>query len=221
MSLVKRIKGDLEFLSIDPNDNMEFTTKLFTINGDLTVLGTTTTVESTDTLITDNILTLNSGENGPDGITLGVSGIEIDRGPNYLNVRMQYNETSDGWEATDNGTDFYSLFTVTELFDDKTPQLGGDLDVNNFKITSEIDDHIVIETGGGAGLLKIHSPLTIIEQVSDPQSLTGYNKLYAKEAGSGDSGIFFMRNIPEGEFGEAVGDELVSKTKAMIFSLIF
>jgi hypothetical protein len=49
------------------------------VTGDLNVLGTTTTVDSTIVEIKDNILILNSGETGA-GVTLGISGIEIDRG---------------------------------------------------------------------------------------------------------------------------------------------
>jgi hypothetical protein len=49
------------------------------ITGDLNVKGTTTTVESTDTTIKDNILTLNYGESN-DYVTLGTAGIRIDRG---------------------------------------------------------------------------------------------------------------------------------------------
>jgi hypothetical protein len=49
------------------------------ITGDLNVQGTTTTVESTNTTIKDNILTLNYGETNYY-VTLGSAGIRIDRG---------------------------------------------------------------------------------------------------------------------------------------------
>lgn len=49
------------------------------LNGNLTVLGTSTVVQSTIASIKDNMLVLNSGEPGP-GVTLGTSGIMIARG---------------------------------------------------------------------------------------------------------------------------------------------
>jgi hypothetical protein len=49
------------------------------ITGNLTVQGTQTSVESTVTQIKDNVITLNKGETGA-GITLGLGGIELDRG---------------------------------------------------------------------------------------------------------------------------------------------
>ena len=65
------------------------------ITGDLTVKGLTTTVNSIDTNITDNILFLNVGESG-NGITLsnGTAGIEIDRGDNDGgNAQFLFDET--------------------------------------------------------------------------------------------------------------------------------
>lgn len=63
------------------------------INGNLEVRGTTTTVESTDTTIADNIITLNEGEAGAGvSASLGyISGIEIDRG-SLPAARLVFNE---------------------------------------------------------------------------------------------------------------------------------
>ncbi|KKN12951.1 hypothetical protein LCGC14_1011350, partial [marine sediment metagenome] len=66
-----------------------------TIAGDLTVSGTTTTVNSTDLNITDNVILLNKDEVGA-GITLGSAGIEIERG-SLTNAKWIYDETNDWW----------------------------------------------------------------------------------------------------------------------------
>ena len=50
-----------------------------TLTGNLTVQGTTTTVNSSDLSLKDNIIVLNDGETG-SGVTLNTSGIRIDRG---------------------------------------------------------------------------------------------------------------------------------------------
>ena len=57
------------------------------ITGNLTVLGTTTTIDTAQMTIEDNIILLNKGEQGAL-ITKGTSGIEIDRGssPNALMI---------------------------------------------------------------------------------------------------------------------------------------
>jgi hypothetical protein len=63
------------------------------VTGNLNVKGTTTTVESTNTTVTDNILQLNFGQTG-NGISSALSyqaGVEIVRG-NYSNAQLLFNE---------------------------------------------------------------------------------------------------------------------------------
>jgi hypothetical protein len=61
------------------NGNITLDSPLTVVSGNLTVLGATTTVESTDATIKDNILVLNSGETNPY-VSLGTAGILIGRG---------------------------------------------------------------------------------------------------------------------------------------------
>ena len=88
------------------------------VTGDLEVKGTTTTVESVNTTIADNILTLNEGELGA-GISASngyQSGIEIDRGSlgvgrwiwdDQINWTMGGDSGSGAWTSIEGtGTDF-------------------------------------------------------------------------------------------------------------------
>ena len=71
------------------------------ITGNLTVQGDVTSVSTTNLEISDRIITLNDGENGP-GVTLTYSGIEIDRGT-YVDstavprAAFVWNETNPGF----------------------------------------------------------------------------------------------------------------------------
>lgn len=65
------------------------------VNGDLTINGTTTTVDTVNTTIQDNIIELNSGESGA-GVTLSTSGFEIDRGTED-NVSLLWDDAVDSW----------------------------------------------------------------------------------------------------------------------------
>lgn len=67
------------------------------IEGDLTVNGTMTTVNTTDLEITDNLILLNNGETG-SGITLNYSGIKIDRGSaTNGDVELVFDENIGNW----------------------------------------------------------------------------------------------------------------------------
>ncbi len=68
------------------------------VTGDLTVQGSLTSIETTNTAITDNVIVLNSGETGA-GITSVTSGIEIERGTQG-NKTFVYHETNGQWELS-------------------------------------------------------------------------------------------------------------------------
>jgi len=71
----------------------------------LTVSGTTTTINSNTVNIGDNILVLNSDETSAPTQN---AGIEIERGTS-ANVSFRWNETSDKWQYTNDGTNFENI----------------------------------------------------------------------------------------------------------------
>lgn len=106
MSRVVRVKND-EYKVIVEYDNPDQAAARITLDttgthgtiagtvvvrGNLLVEGSTTTVESIDTTIADNIITVNAGETGA-GISLQTAGIEIDRGTED-NARFIFDETA-------------------------------------------------------------------------------------------------------------------------------
>ena len=92
-----------------------FTTGAFssdvTITGNLTVNGTTTTVNSNTLEIGDNQIVLNSDETGTPSQN---GGIEIERGTS-TNVVLRWNETTDTWQATEDGTNYYNILLSDDI----------------------------------------------------------------------------------------------------------
>ena len=77
------------------------------IAGNLTVSGLTTYANTTNVLLGDNIITLNAEI--PSGLApTENAGIEVNRGSS-ANVSLVWNETSDKWTATNDGSYFYVL----------------------------------------------------------------------------------------------------------------
>jgi len=182
------------------------------IDGNLTVSGTTTTVESETVTIADNILLINSNATGTPSEN---GGIEIERGTEP-NVELLWDESADRWSVgaqtfhagaivtttftgnvtgdvtgniTSNGLstfssidinggnidgtvigasnpqvgtfttltgtlDYSNLINVpanfTELVEDTTPQLGGNLDLNTFDLTTT-DNFATLTTSKSSG----------------------------------------------------------------------
>jgi len=92
-----------------------------TIGGNLTVNGTVTSVNSTTVELGDNIIVLNSGETGTPTAN---AGIEIERGTS-TNVTMRWNETTDKWEVTRDGINYYVLIDTNNFETEITVLDGG------------------------------------------------------------------------------------------------
>lgn len=205
MARTERVTGNL---TLDPTGDLLVLADA-SITGNLTVNGTTTTITTTDTAIKDRQIVLNDGETGA-GVTGRYSGLEIERG-STVNALLVFDETTDTFViSTDGGSSYGS---ITQVVDDVTPQLGGDLDVQGFNIvtaTSNADIHLV---PSGTGRVTIEAPLKLNKQASTPSSAAGSTLLYASTATGGGTGVFFVDG--------GISDELVSKSKAIVYGLIF
>ena len=222
MATVKRTSGDYNIYTYNAagavDGNVGITTHTVTITGNLTVSGTQTTVNSTDTNIKDRLIVLNDGESGA-GVTGNISGIEVDRG-SETNARIVYVESTDKW-SIDNGSGSLTAIATSaggtgleNVVEDTTPQLGGDLDVNSQSIISASNGNIVIAPNG-TGILHVDgSAVRLQNEGSDPTGQSGYTTVYAKAAGSGGTGLYAVS-------GTTTADELVSKSKAIVYGIIF
>lgn len=75
------------------------------VSGNLTVSGSVTTLNTESLIVEDNLIVLNS--NVTDAPTTD-AGIEIERGTS-LNVSVLWNETSDSWTVTNDGTNYHAI----------------------------------------------------------------------------------------------------------------
>ena len=166
------------------------------LTGNLHVLGVYDTTNVTNTNVEDKDITLNVGEAGAGvgGASPSQSGIIVDRG-SLANVALRWNEIYDNWELTTNGAAFSNIATsstsgITAVVQDTSPRLGGNLITNGFNV-------------------QLQSLLT----ANPPTAVAGNVILYSDTVGSAGSGLFVVNS------GTA-SDELVTKSKAIVFSII-
>jgi hypothetical protein len=72
-----------------------------TVTGDLLVSGTTTTLNTSELLVEDNLILLNSGVTGTPTLD---AGLEVERGT-YTNAQIYWNETENAWHLKSPGDD--------------------------------------------------------------------------------------------------------------------
>lgn len=180
------------------------------VAGDFTVLGTTTSIETTNTTLKDNIIVLNQGDTSNAGVTLGTAGITVYRGANvpyFPSAGIVWNDSVGGiWQITsniNNPSSYANILSVggiglTALFDDKNPVLGGNVNVNGFALTANVTASVMV----GANLQLVS---TLVAGTS--------TTLYSTTPQNGNSGLFVINQA-------AVNEELVTKKRAFAFSLI-
>jgi hypothetical protein len=222
MSTTKRILGDYNIETIDssgsPANEVTVTTEIFRVKGDLVVTGDTTSVSETNLNVSNNTILLNEGETGA-GVTAGEAALVVDRGTEN-NAQLRWNETTDQWEISADGLTFQVIQSssgsgtgLENVVEDTTPQLGGSLDVNSQQIVSTSNGDIVLSPDG-TGTVKVESAELALDRLTaDPTAQADYNLLYHKTEDAGGTGLYFKTST--------TSDELVSKSKAIVFSIIF
>lgn len=190
MKTVKRVSSDWDIYA-----------GTVTINGNLVVVGASTQVESVNTLVYDNFITLAAGQGGQVD-----AGIEIDRGSDPK-VGLRWHPPIQKWQYTNDGV-VWKTFSITVVEEDKAPRLGGNLfvqdsDGNDFWITHDPGKAVVI------------GPVVRLPQItSDPGPQAGFSTIYAKATNAGDTGFYVANEKVDGA-------ELITKRKAFVYSLIF
>jgi Major tropism determinant N-terminal domain len=81
------------------------------VSGNLTVSGTTTSVNTETLTVNDNIVVLN---NNVTGAPTENAGLEVERGSS-TNVLLRWNETTDVWEITTDGTTYGTIATTGDV----------------------------------------------------------------------------------------------------------
>ena len=219
MATVKRTSGNLIIqtpVKTGVNANITLDTDFVIITGNLNVRGNTTVINSNIQTISDNILTLNSGETGNGVSTLGTtSGIEIDRGSAAGgNVQLIWNESTSTWQvsgmtsgAPGDGSQYLNIATTTggtaisAVVQDPNPVLGGNLNVDGRTIYGNVG--VTLQ-----GILELRNANTVPISAFSTSTL-----FYANISGAGTTGLYVVND-------QATNEELITKRRAFGFSLI-
>jgi hypothetical protein len=212
MSSVKKFNSNLIIQATNISSNVTIDAQTVNIPrnllvaGNLSVSGTTTTVNSVNTNISDNVIVLNSGEVGA-GVTLGTAGLQVDRG-SLADAFIGWNESLQVWQVSSNvanlgsyGNILTTASALSDIVQDLTPQLGGNLDVNGFAITSSGYNTVL------TGNLQLNNTLSI------PAAQPNATVVYATTPNAGQSGVYVVNQT-------STNEELVTKRRAFGFSLI-
>lgn len=151
-------------ITLDTGDN----TGTVTITGNLDVKGTVTTIESTNTTIADNILILNNGEQGA-GVSLGTSGIEIDRGT-LSDAQLLFDENINWYSGVD-------LAVVPGSFVLKTSNNKKSALQLNTIVTGAGSHNFIFDMQAGLGTLRIANSTNYHQRVTNDNDIPNWRTI--------------------------------------------
>jgi len=135
---------------VGTSDNVSFGN--LTLSGSLTVNGSSAALSVATLTVEDNIVVLNSDVTGAPSENVG---IEVNRGTS-ANVSLIWDEDSDNWQVTTDGTNFYKILTSADSISaDDATSLNGQaasyyLDYTNFTNTpTSITDFSISDGNAG------------------------------------------------------------------------
>jgi hypothetical protein len=162
-------------------------------------------VYKTEMNVTDNMIVLNSGEAGA-GVSLLYAGIEVDRG-SLANTAVRWNEIVDRWQISSDGITYGNIVTSSgsgafQIEIDTAPILGGPLQTNAYPILS-----------GNSYPVAFDSNLAVKNTVTAPDTIAGYNVIYAQDPNTGGSGLYVTNATVQNK-------ELSTQRRSIVYSLV-
>lgn len=205
MSTYKRIDGDYSITTINSTDNVFITTHTVKIDGNLDVMGNLTYIDTTELEITDPFITL-AANNASIYSNIGILAQKTISPNSYAALR--FNVTSNVWQVSTDNVNFSDIALGNTI-----PMAGG----SNTQI--QFNDEGNLNGSPSLTIDKNTSTLTLagvqnFELLGYTPGVTANTvSLYHQATGEGGTGLYVK--------SASVDNELVSKSKAIIFSLIF
>lgn len=216
MASVKRVNGDYTITTVSSSDNVFINTHTVTINGNLDVVGNVTYIETSELKIDDPFITVAANNTGVDqsAALFQNQGLVTQTSANTF-AGLRFNNSALEWEISANvyaNGDPITSYQAIGLATAGT--VGGPL--------YSVQYHDAGNVFGGASYYSVDAANSRIQLTGDqlfgnigtaPTAVANSVALYHNQAGSGGTGLY-VKSL-------AVEDELVSKTKAIVFGIIF
>jgi hypothetical protein len=205
MATHKRVDGTYYIDTVNSIDNVEITTHTVKVFGNLDVQGNITYIDTTELEVTDPFITLAANNSGIYS-NVGILAQKASAPNTYASLR--WNTTSGSWQVSPDNSTFVDIATGnisatpgganTNIQFNNTGAFGGNVnysfDVANARVT-----------------LQGHQAFGNI--ATAPVAVANSVAVYHNAEGSGGTGLYVK--------SPSVEDELVSKSKAIVFAIIF
>lgn len=214
MSTYKRIQGDYNIASIDATDNVVITTNTVTINGNLDVIGNTTQIETTELTVDDPFITVAANNTGNLANAVFQEQGLVTQTSSTSFAGLRFNNSTSQWEISPsvaaNGAPITSYSAIGTA---SAGSPGGAVNDIQYKAGANTFGGSNSFTFDGSSKVTISGQIVYGNIGSTPSATANSVALYSKAEGTGGTGLYVKSNT--------VDDELVSRSKAVVYAIIF
>ena len=209
MKNYKRIDGDYTIQLVNDTDALTLESKTVNVVGNLEVSGNLTYINTEELRVTDPFILLNKSNTSTYQSTSGI--VTHKTASTYAGLR--YNTSTGDWEITSDTNEAGSSGSWSALATASGTGVAGSnthVQFNDGGVFGSEANFTYDKTDNQIGL---DGSIALTDQGSVPSSVSGSTVLYANVAGSGGTGVYFVDG--------STSDELVSKSKAIVYGIIF
>jgi len=213
MNTKKRIDGDYYIETINTEDRVYINTNTMEVDGNLVVSGNITYINTEVLDVKDPFIVTNSSNTSTYASNAGL--LTHKTASTFAGIR--YNTTDNKWEISTSTSETGETGTWNEIGTAEAGNVAGantQVQFNdegsfgasaNFTFTDTSQLNV-------AGNINLTAGLQLADSAA-PGSVSNTTVLYGNVAGSGGTGVYFVDG--------STADELVSKSKAIVFGIIF
>jgi len=213
MNTKKRIDGDYYIETINTEDRVYVTTNTMEVDGNLVVSGNITYINTEVLDVKDPFIVTNSSNTATYASNAGL--LTHKTASTFAGIR--YNSTDNKWEISTSTSESGETGTWNEIGTAEAGNVAGantQVQFNDSGSFGASANLTFTDTNqlNIAGNINLTTGLQLAD-TSTPGSVANTTVLYGNVAGSGGTGVYFVDG--------STADELVSKSKAIVFGIIF
>lgn len=203
MSTYKRSDGDYYIVTINSDDNVHIQTNTVKIQGNLDVAGNITYIDTTELDITDPFITLAANNSG---VYSNVGILAQKTSNTYASLR--WNTTAGSWQISPDNSAWADIATGNVV----SSAAGSNTQVQ-FNDNNNFGANVNLTYDYATSKLTIQGHQVYGNIGTTPTAVSNSVAVYNKAEGGGGTGLYVKSS--------SVDDELVSKSKAIVYAIIF
>ncbi len=209
MKSFKRIDGDYTIQMVNSDDVLTLDSTTVEVTGNLEVTGNVTYVNTEQLNVNDPFLALNDNEAASYSSNAGI--LVHKTSTTYAGLR--YNDTTGQWEISSSTGSEGTTGTWQAIAGGGAGTVAGANTQVQFNDDGAFGAEANFTYDKDTNQMGIDGSIALVDQTSAPANVGSTTVLYANTAGSGGSGVYVV--------DDTVNEELVTKSKAIVFGIIF